>query len=86
MSDQPSRVIQQSDGSWYYTKRGERPEGPYTNRRSAEQALERYIHGCQVREAHGPLTINWPRQLEPIALLAARTQPLNRSVRLARNP
>lgn len=66
MNDQPSRINQQDDGSWYYSKRGGRLEGPYNSRRSAEHALERYIHGCRVRDEHGPLTVSWPRNWNPL--------------------
>ena len=69
MGEQSSRIIQGSDGAWYYSKRGERPEGPYNSHRSAEQALERYIRGCQVRAEYGPLTLRWPRGWNPLRLL-----------------
>lgn len=68
MSTHYSRVFKKQDAQWYYTKRGDLPQGPYVTRLSAEQALHRHIRGCQVRREHGPSLILWPRAWNPMRL------------------
>lgn len=68
MNKKPSRIFEKDD-AWYYLKRGDRPQGPYPSRRSAEQALHRHIRGCQVRNTHGPTVLAWPRAWNPLRLL-----------------
>ena len=63
-----SRIFQKQDAGWYYAKRGDKPQGPYPTRLSAEQALRRHVRGCQVRRQHAP-SMQWPRVWSPLRLL-----------------
>lgn len=75
MSKRNNRVFEKQEGGWYFTKRGDRPQGPYPNQASAEQALNRFVRGCLSREQQGRAATIWPRVWNPLRLFRKGSGP-----------